>query len=262
MISVISEEVKATLVARGIDADKILVNPNGADLDGVRARRLAGATRASARRLGFDPTATGRRLHRNLRRLARRRRAGGRRFRRSASAFPRAFPADRRRQLQAPRRRRRWPRTACRTACTASAACRRPTARGCSRRATSTCRRTTATWSTAGSSARRPRSSSTGDGRRHRRQRSRTDRRDPVAGPDRRTISGIAPASSPTSGPCSARPATSTSSWTPWSRWSSVPSCGRPSAGTPGGPSSSTIRGRGMWRASGRSSPASASPSN
>ena len=33
MISVVSSEVKATLVARGVDADKILVNPNGADLD-------------------------------------------------------------------------------------------------------------------------------------------------------------------------------------------------------------------------------------
>lgn len=32
MISVISVEVKAGLVARGVDADKILVNPNGADL--------------------------------------------------------------------------------------------------------------------------------------------------------------------------------------------------------------------------------------
>ena len=32
MISVVSAEVKATLVARGIDPDKILVNPNGADL--------------------------------------------------------------------------------------------------------------------------------------------------------------------------------------------------------------------------------------
>ncbi len=32
IISVVSAEVKATLVARGIDPDKILVNPNGADL--------------------------------------------------------------------------------------------------------------------------------------------------------------------------------------------------------------------------------------
>ena len=33
IISVVSAEVKATLVARGIDPDKILVNPNGADLN-------------------------------------------------------------------------------------------------------------------------------------------------------------------------------------------------------------------------------------
>src|SRR5258708_2580394 len=33
LISVISEPVKADLVSRGIDAGKILVNPNGADLD-------------------------------------------------------------------------------------------------------------------------------------------------------------------------------------------------------------------------------------
>ena len=33
MISVVSSEVKAGLVARGVDPDKVLVNPNGADLD-------------------------------------------------------------------------------------------------------------------------------------------------------------------------------------------------------------------------------------
>jgi len=35
-ISVVSEEVRKTLVARGIPASKILVNPNGADLDAYR----------------------------------------------------------------------------------------------------------------------------------------------------------------------------------------------------------------------------------
>src|SRR5260221_14661553 len=33
LISVISEHVKTDLVTRGVDARKILVNPNGADLD-------------------------------------------------------------------------------------------------------------------------------------------------------------------------------------------------------------------------------------
>jgi glycosyltransferase involved in cell wall biosynthesis/ubiquinone/menaquinone biosynthesis C-methylase UbiE len=51
-ISVISEPVRADLVSRGVDARKILVNPNGADLDSY-ARPSAEEARAVRRELGF-----------------------------------------------------------------------------------------------------------------------------------------------------------------------------------------------------------------
>jgi ubiquinone/menaquinone biosynthesis C-methylase UbiE len=56
MISVISEEVKSTLIARRIDPDKILVNPNGADLT---AYAPAGPTERARIRaeVGLDPVA-------------------------------------------------------------------------------------------------------------------------------------------------------------------------------------------------------------
>src|SRR5207249_974813 len=55
VISVISEPVKSALVSRGVDARKILVNPNGADLDSYQPappeekRQIRGA-------LGFADT--------------------------------------------------------------------------------------------------------------------------------------------------------------------------------------------------------------
>jgi glycosyltransferase involved in cell wall biosynthesis/ubiquinone/menaquinone biosynthesis C-methylase UbiE len=52
VISVISEPVKADLVSRGIDAGKILVNPNGADLDSY-APAPAGEKQRLRRTLGF-----------------------------------------------------------------------------------------------------------------------------------------------------------------------------------------------------------------
>jgi glycosyltransferase involved in cell wall biosynthesis/ubiquinone/menaquinone biosynthesis C-methylase UbiE len=56
MISVVSEEVKSSLIKRGVDPDKILVNPNGADL-----HAYAPASRAERiqirRELGFDELA-------------------------------------------------------------------------------------------------------------------------------------------------------------------------------------------------------------
>lgn len=54
MISVVSEEVKASLVARGVDAEKILVNPNGADLAAYAPAESA--EKAAIRtELGLDP---------------------------------------------------------------------------------------------------------------------------------------------------------------------------------------------------------------
>jgi glycosyltransferase involved in cell wall biosynthesis/ubiquinone/menaquinone biosynthesis C-methylase UbiE len=53
MINVISEEVKSTLVARGVPSRKILVNPNGADLDAY-APANAGERAAVRRELGFN----------------------------------------------------------------------------------------------------------------------------------------------------------------------------------------------------------------
>ena len=69
------EVVKDSLVARGVDAAKILVNPNGADPDAyapaspAEKRTHSSATAASGRRPGH-------RLHRNIWRLAWHRRAG------------------------------------------------------------------------------------------------------------------------------------------------------------------------------------------
>jgi len=53
VISVISEPVKADLVARGVDARKILVNPNGADLEGY-APAAPDEKRRLRRTLGFN----------------------------------------------------------------------------------------------------------------------------------------------------------------------------------------------------------------
>ena len=52
LISVVSAEIKAGLVARGISADKILVNPNGADLDAY-APAAPEEKRRLRRELGF-----------------------------------------------------------------------------------------------------------------------------------------------------------------------------------------------------------------
>jgi len=54
MISVISEEVKSTLIARGIDPDKILVNPNGADLTAYAPADASERARIRAE-VGLDP---------------------------------------------------------------------------------------------------------------------------------------------------------------------------------------------------------------
>lgn len=54
MISVISEEVKASLVDRGVSAEKILVNPNGADLEAY-APGTADEKAAIRREVGLDP---------------------------------------------------------------------------------------------------------------------------------------------------------------------------------------------------------------
>jgi glycosyltransferase involved in cell wall biosynthesis/ubiquinone/menaquinone biosynthesis C-methylase UbiE len=55
VISVISEHVKSDLVGRGVDARKILVNPNGADLDSY-APAPPGEKQELRRSLGFDET--------------------------------------------------------------------------------------------------------------------------------------------------------------------------------------------------------------
>ena len=54
IISVISEAVKAELVSRGVVADKVLVNPNGADLEAY-APATADVKAAIRRELGFAP---------------------------------------------------------------------------------------------------------------------------------------------------------------------------------------------------------------
>ena len=54
MISVISEEVKSTLIARGIESGKILVNPNGADLTAYAPADSSERARIRAE-LGLDP---------------------------------------------------------------------------------------------------------------------------------------------------------------------------------------------------------------
>lgn len=54
MISVISEEVKSTLIARGVDAGKILVNPNGADLTAYAPADPSERARIRAD-IGLDP---------------------------------------------------------------------------------------------------------------------------------------------------------------------------------------------------------------
>lgn len=55
LISVVSEVVKETLVERGIDAEKILVNPNGADLDAYRPSS-AEERRSVRAEFGWDDT--------------------------------------------------------------------------------------------------------------------------------------------------------------------------------------------------------------
>jgi len=52
MITVVSQVLKDSLVARGVEATKILVNPNGADPD-VYAPIPADAKRALRQELGF-----------------------------------------------------------------------------------------------------------------------------------------------------------------------------------------------------------------
>jgi len=55
VISVVSAELRAGLVARGVDPAKILVNPNGVDLDAYAP--AAPEQREEIRRgLGFDPS--------------------------------------------------------------------------------------------------------------------------------------------------------------------------------------------------------------
>ena len=56
MISVVSAAIKATLIARGIDSDKILVNPNGADLDAYAPADAAGKRQIRAA-IGLDAAA-------------------------------------------------------------------------------------------------------------------------------------------------------------------------------------------------------------
>jgi glycosyltransferase involved in cell wall biosynthesis/ubiquinone/menaquinone biosynthesis C-methylase UbiE len=53
VISVVSAEVKASLVARGVPAEKVFVNPNGADLDAY-APPSESERRATRRELGFS----------------------------------------------------------------------------------------------------------------------------------------------------------------------------------------------------------------
>ena len=54
LISVVSAEIRNGLVARGMDPSKILVNPNGVDLDAYAPRRRTNASRFG-RQLGFQP---------------------------------------------------------------------------------------------------------------------------------------------------------------------------------------------------------------
>ena len=159
MISVMSQIVKDSLVDRGIDAGKILVNPNGADLDAYRP--VGGADRESLRReLHLSPTACVVGFTGTF--------GGWHGIDVLAAAIPRicaAAPASSSCSSatadSAPRHRRDRRAPACTSAWSASAACRRTKARGCWARATSSSRRTTRTWSTAASSDRRPSCSST-----------------------------------------------------------------------------------------------------
>ena len=181
-ISVISEPVKSDLVSRGVDARKILVNPNGADLDQLRAR--AGRTRNSRlrRTLGFgdDDCVVG--LHRHLRLVARHRRAGGGHSAHLRRDAGREVPADRRRHPQAAARRRSrapWSQR--------PGAPGRPGAAGRRRAAAEGVRHLRV-------AAQQPHGRQQvlriadqdlrihGDGRRHRRERPRADRRGAVAG--------------------------------------------------------------------------------
>ena len=126
MISVVSQVLKDSLVDRGVDADKILVNPNGADLDaysaGVRGRkRLAAAARAASRRRRLCH-----RLHRDF--------GGWHGIDVLAAAIPEICGGGRAREIPVYRRRRFTSRcidaeslnTGCRNGPAASAACRRP----------------------------------------------------------------------------------------------------------------------------------------
>ena len=154
--------VKDSLVARGVPAAKILVNPNGVDPARYAAAGAGGPARELRRALGFDDGRLRDRLHRHLRRLARHRRArGGAADDLRAGARTRSFLLIGDGHARADRRR-----GGASTGCTdrvrehgpRAAAAR---ARGCWAPATSSSRRTAATWSTARSSARRPSSSST-----------------------------------------------------------------------------------------------------
>ena len=104
MISVVSAEIRNTLVARGVDPAKILVNPNGADLDAY-APAPPDEARIDQGELGLRRGGPRHRFHRHVRRLARHRRAGRGDPAGSAARSEREVPADRRRQLQAPGRR-------------------------------------------------------------------------------------------------------------------------------------------------------------
>ena len=131
LISVVSEHVRNDLVSRGVDARKILVNPNGADLGQLRAgrrRTRSGACAPSSgfadddRVIGFTGTFGG--WH-GIDVLAAA-------IPRICAATPaREVPAHRRRHAQAAARRRSRAPRRCSDASAASAACRRPRARGC-----------------------------------------------------------------------------------------------------------------------------------
>ena len=159
VITVVSEVLKDSLVARKVDPRKILVNPNGADPD-----RYAPPAEASGARCdpsSGSPTAIGSSASPARSAAGTASTCSRRRFRRSARGRRRRSSCSSATARTSRCSTRRWPRTICRIACAAPDACPRPKAPGCSAPATSSCRRTTATWWTASSSARPPSCSST-----------------------------------------------------------------------------------------------------
>ena len=100
VITVVSQVIKDSLVARGVEPQKILVNPNGADPDSY-APPAPDDKRAVRQELGLRRQRTRDRFHGHVRRLARDRRAGRGDAGRSARRSRGAVPADRRRSLQA-----------------------------------------------------------------------------------------------------------------------------------------------------------------